>query len=455
MDSDSTKGNPEETSSDKKGYGGGGPQVVPDQEYAQERAQFRALLLSNPNYFGNVEASPFQPVLNLQLNTRYEEIGSVGYQPQLRRLEAVIFVKQPFGYGGGICSNGTQEFVRFYLSFDNGATWQDQGLSSFHAYDIPEGRSRLEYAVTRRINPPRKFCKQGNVILARAILSWNTLPPPNNPNFRPVWGDVHNTHIQVEPYKKLLVTPTVDLPLDVLAKSIEQSETMEVAKPKPLGAVELQALYKGKDVEPHRYALADVQKLIDTPTLTEAMMSPGYKGVLSELNIDLADLIGKFFPVDGSTRYEELECVGLNTKEDMLVGVIRVKLSSGYSGNLCSPGSKEYVTFWADFDGNGSFETCLGTASVNVHDIDEVPREGLEYAVSLPVNLDKYRQPCKKGPKVVRIRAILSWQTAPPCNNPNYIPVWGNREETRIPHHAWGRSRGSNSAGANCRWRHR
>ena len=29
--------------------------------------------------------------------------------------------KQPFGYGGDICSSGTPEYVRFYLSFDNGA----------------------------------------------------------------------------------------------------------------------------------------------------------------------------------------------------------------------------------------------------------------------------------------------------------------------------------------------
>ena len=32
----------------------------------------------------------------------------------------------------------------------------------------------------------------------------------------------------------------------------------------------------------------------------------------------------------------------------------------------------------------------------------------------------------------MRIRAILSWNVAPPCANPNYVPVWGNREETLI-----------------------
>ena len=50
----------------------------------------------------------------------------------------------------------------------------------------------------------------------------------------------------------------------------------------------------------------------------------------------------------------------------------------------------------------------------------------------MPVDLNQYRQKCQLGPKVVRIRAILSWNLAPPCANPNYVPAWGNREETLI-----------------------
>jgi hypothetical protein len=90
------------------------------------------------------------------------------------------------------------------------------------------------------------------------------------------------------------------------------------------------------------------------------------------------------------------------------------------------------VTFWGDFNNNGTFETCLGTTSVNVYDTADIPREGLEYAVFLPVDLNPYVQSCEKGPRLVRIRAIMSWQVPPPCNNPNYVPVWGNREETLI-----------------------
>lgn len=414
-------------------------QQPPRLRVERERTQFRALILANPNYFGNLKVSPFKPVLNIQSNTTYEEIGCVGFQPQFNRLDAVVYVNQPSGYGGDVCSNGTPEYVRFYLSYDNGATWQDQGLASFTAYDIPEGTEgpkRLEYAVSLLINPSKKLCSIDNLLLARAILSWNVPPPPNDPGFTPVWGDVHDTRIQIDPLKLLILGDLLKEAKVALPKNLEAAldltEPVPPAKPKLLAAAELQALYKDKSVEPHRFALLELQKLISQPALSPGLMAPGAKGVLSELNIDLADVIGNLFPTDPSTRYEEMECIGLNPNDDTLVGVIRVKLPSGYSGGPCTAGSKEFVTFWGDFDGNGTFETCLGTTSVNVYDIDPIPSEGLEYSVFLPVNLMAYRQPCKKGPRVVRIRAIMSWQAAPPCSDPNYVPVWGNRLETLV-----------------------
>ena len=96
----------------------------------KERGQFRALLLANPNHFGNL-ASALKPVVSIQSDTTYEVIACVGYQPQAAGwLEAVVYVNQSSGYDGGLCSNGSQEYVRFYLSNDGGATWLDQGLTS-------------------------------------------------------------------------------------------------------------------------------------------------------------------------------------------------------------------------------------------------------------------------------------------------------------------------------------
>ena len=407
--------------------------------HAKQRAQFRALLMANPNYFGNLKVSPFQPVLNIQSNTTYEELGCVGFQPQFDRLEAVVYIKQPSGYGGDVCSQGTPEYVRFYLSTDNGATWDDLGLTSFAAYDIPggtQGPRRLEYAVTLQIDPAKKFCFVENLARVRAILSWNVPPPPNTPNFVPVWGDIHDTHIQIDPRQLIIIGDLLEAvgvkPIPQLAQVLDLEAPVQATAPQALTVAELNKLYLNKGVEPHRFALPDLLKFVAQPAFSEALMADGGQSLLPELNIDWSKIGDLLNPVNGSTRYEELECIGLNPNVDALVGVIRVKLPSGYSGSLCSAGSREYVTFWGDFDNNGTFETCLGTTSVTVHDIQSMPREGLEYAVFLPVDLSKYRRPCQDGPVVVRIRAIMSWQAAPPCFNPNYVPVWGNRLETLI-----------------------
>ena len=54
--------------------------------FPRERAAFKPLLLTNPNYFGNLVESPFQPVLPISGNTFYEELACVGYHPQQERL---------------------------------------------------------------------------------------------------------------------------------------------------------------------------------------------------------------------------------------------------------------------------------------------------------------------------------------------------------------------------------
>jgi hypothetical protein len=414
--------------------------VASHAEVPKERAQFRALLVGNPNYFGNVAAGPFAPVFAIKGNPTYEEIKCVGFHPQSERLDAVVFVKQAFGYGGNVCSTGTPEYIRFYISFDGGTTWVDQGLTSFIANDVPAsatGGRRLEYAASVPCNPPRRWCVFSNVIRARAILSWNNIPPPNTPDHVPVWGNVHDTNIQVDPtwfIKWLDIFKLANLKLAPgLASSIDLEQTVAAAPKKALGFAELRELYRDKGVEPHRYAMAEVKQLIKTPEFAALGSHPLQFIPAKKLGFELSDVIAKLLTTDGSTVYEELDCVGLRPSgfADELVGVLRIKRGSGYSGGPCTQGSREYVTFWADFNNNGTYETCLGTASVQVFDLD-VPREGLEYSVHLPVDLNPYRKPCGSGPRVVPIRAILSWGEAPDCGNPNWVPTWGNREDTQI-----------------------
>ena len=405
----------------------------------RERGHFRALVVGNPNYFGNLPDSPFPPVVQLQGNTTYELLKCVGFHPQANRLDAVVFVNQSFGYGGDVCSGGSTEYVRFYLSLDHGATWLDQGVTNFTAYDVPRDATngrRLEYAVSLPCKPPRKWCTIPNVVLIRAILSWQSVPPPDAPDHVPVWGNVHNTHIQVDPlwiikWIELFKLAGIKVP-PAIATSIDIEQTVSAAQKKPLSVAELQHLYSGQEVEPHRFALAEIRKLMKTPELPAT--HPFYAAGPNTLGFDLPKAIETLLQqTDGNTSYEELDCVGLrpNGYSDELVAVLRIKKSSGYSGGPCTNGSREYVTFWGDFNNNGTFETCLGTASVRVYDVD-VPRGGLEYSVRLPIDLNPFRRPCSEGPRVVPIRAILSWNDVPACGNPNWVPTWGNREETLI-----------------------
>src|SRR5215470_9410096 len=101
----------------------------------KERLQFKRLLGQNPNYFGNFPESPFPPVKKIVGNTSYEEITCVGYNLDKLQLEATVQIKRPTGYGGDLCSDGTIEYVRFFL--DYGAGFEDQGVMGFNVHDIP------------------------------------------------------------------------------------------------------------------------------------------------------------------------------------------------------------------------------------------------------------------------------------------------------------------------------
>lgn len=400
-----------------------------------ERRDFRALLLGNPNYFGNLKQSPFKSVKVIQANRRYEEIECVGFNPDFGRLEAVVLIKRNAGYGGNVCSSGTPEFVRFYLSYNDGATWEDQGVTSFRAYDIP-GDKPLEYAVTLRIDAARKLCIVENLPKVRAILSWNVLPPPNVPDFTPVWGNVKETNIQIDVKEFLVLGGFLEqLQIDLPKKYkglFELSQPLKVAEQLELSGSELHALYQKTDVQPHRYLYTQIEKMMSGAT-SVAPQSIAADPALQQAQlaeIDWPLVIGALLETDGDTRYEELDCVGLDTRLSSLVAVLTIKRPTGFSGNLCQAGSTEYVAFWVDW-GGGSWD-YVGTSSVNVHDISSIPADGLKYSVFLPADVASRRQPCWKGAKTAKVRAILSWQTPPPPSNPNWVPHWGNREETLV-----------------------
>jgi hypothetical protein len=399
----------------------------------KERAQFRALILANPNYFGNLP-SAIKPVVSIQYDTTYEAIACVGLQPQLSWLEAVVYINQSYGYNGDVCSSGSQEYVRFYLSTDNGVTWVDQGLTSFTAYDIPH-TGALEYDVTLPISPTQNFCFSENLPRVRAILSWNNPPPANTPGFVPVWGNVVDARIQIAPRTFLLLSDLLTAEKVIIPQNLKSildpSQQLAVAKPKPVPVADLHKKYQAAKVPPHRYAFTEIENVLQHPSAVQSPMVTGYKSILAMLDLNISEVLGSLEATSGDTRYEQLNCVGLDTNRNVLDGIFTVKLREGYSGGLCTAGSQEYVAFWVNW-GDGAGWTYAGTASVNVHDITGIPAEGLKYAALLPADVANHRQLCQNGPKTALVRAILSWQTPPPPSDPEYIPVWGNRVDTTV-----------------------
>lgn len=416
------------------------------EEVPRERRAFRSLLALNPNYFGNLEKSQLDPVKVITGNTGFEDLPCVGLNTPFDRLEAVVRVKKAAGYGGSICGIGSREYVRFYVDLFDDGNWQDVGLAWVRVHDIP-GPKPLCYAVFRDFSPYRKLCLFENIVKVRTILSWNAPPPQNMPDFVPVWGERRDIEVVIRP-RKIIIWKDVLAVLDeqqivipdplgpVLKRLKTEAEIAPVPAPSPTIA-QKRALYRKEDVPVHRFAFGEAMQLIQSQADSDVFVLGESKLQAYGLSkAEVAKLIDTLtaLPTDGNTSFEEMTCIGYRPESSLLEAVIHIKKKSGYSGSLCTDGSREYVAFWGDFaDGNGF--TYLGTTSVPVHDLDTLPPAGVDYAVHLKKDLSKYQVPCQAGARVVRLRAILSWQSPPPPNDPSWVPVWGNREECRIQLH--------------------
>jgi hypothetical protein len=406
----------------------------------EHRQQLPKLLAENPNYFGNAPDLGFSPQFELIEDTLFEQLYCVGLNPELSVLEATVHIKRPTGYGGDLCSPGSTEWVRFYISYDDGATWDDVGVGSFKAHDIPDSvdcakqsTKPLVYTVAFPLNDAkRQRCFSPALPLVRAILSWQVQPPAGAPNWPPTWGNHLDRHVQLEPlpliFKDLLDLLKVEKDLPGYFQAALQSPVPK-PDPAPFSLAEAVKTVGKVEVPPHRFA---------APLLANALQPQGISATetvanlesFKELDIDLAATLGSFLENDGDTTYEQLDCLGLDYNRDQLVATFTVKLPNGYSGPLCGPGSVEYVSFWIDYENTCQW-SYAGTAKVAVHDIAKIPKDGLHYWVSVPAHIVEHARSCA-DPKIGKIRAVLSWATPPSTTNPYAMPRWGNAIETHI-----------------------
>ncbi len=370
------------------------------------------------------QSSTFQGV------THWEELTCVGFHPRRAELQAVVALKQPHGYSGNLCSAGSSEYVRFFI--DWGAGFEDVGLTSFKSHDVasPSGEPIQHMASIALDDEQQRQCCGSPVIpQVRAVLGWNQIPSLD-PDELPVFGNHVDADIQLQAswgFQCLAKDGLINLGPQI-ADTIDLDVDLEPATLEPQAWSQLLETYRDEKVPDHRTVYSAIYPLLDADASTSfANYQPDLQN-LAELGIDFEQTLAFLTDSEGGdTTYEELTCVGLDNDADVLGAVIHVKRPAGYSGDLCRGGSKEYVTFWADWSGQGHFER-LGTANVAVHDFAGNP--GLFYAVFLPFQPPPEQRKGCDEPSVVRIRAILSWDKA--ASDPERLEAWGNRLDTFV-----------------------
>lgn len=370
------------------------PQEQPPHREARE--EMHTLLATNPNYFGTLANVDLPAVLPLKFNTTYEQLTCVGLWPERDLLEATFVVKLPFGFLGPMCSPGSHEFIRFFIDWDGDGDFsdaqEDLGLTEVRVHDIPDVQQHhLCYAARLRFKPLLATCENPYIVQLRAILSWELVPTPGDPNFIPPWGNVLDCWVQVDPVAGKLVGVLAEKPKNVPATPEQMAGPPQRERQIPRERAQFLEL------------LQQNPNAFGTEPLSE--LKP-----IASLQYD--------------TRFEQLTCIGLYPEADFLEAIIEVKLPYGFLGDLCSPGSHEYVRFFLDWNGDGDFvdfNEDVGVAAVRVHDIPEVDKVHLCYAVGR--SFKPLRARCER-PRIVRVRAILSWQAVP--TGPNFIPPWGN-----------------------------
>lgn len=374
--------------------------------------------------------------------TNWEQVICAGYNPQFRRLEAVVNVKQTSGYNGNLCSHGSTEYVRFFVDFKNGAGFQDMGYTSFKVADIsnapPGPQHPLSYLAYLFIDDSKykKFldCDHAVIPTMRVVLSWNSIPT-SNPNDIPHYGNRIDADIQLARKTKLFPIELAEVfNAPNLTKYLDPQVEIELKTPGAASAETLLRINKAAEVPDHRTFYSVIgTKINSTVDFSQAASSFDIQNI-DKLKIDFSKFLDLFNNLDGAeanTTYEELTCLGLNTATDSLGAVIHIKKMAGFNGDMCTPGSMEHVAFWADWNNNGTFDQYLGTVSVNVHDIQNIPKNGLYYNVLLPFDVSKHLKSCD-SPNVIRVRAVLSWESLPSTTNPNQLNTWGNYKDALV-----------------------
>jgi hypothetical protein len=259
-----------------------------------------------------------------------------------------------------------------------------------------------------------------DIPLLPTILSWCEWPGADSQEREPTWGSARAERTEMENFA------LISLPIAKIKLAINPVQSINAGEPRELTQAELHRLYANTAVPRHRYL---------APALATAAASPELaphpaKWIAGLSENDLSSVVDAWLKTNGNTDYEQLHCIGLEAKSRRLTAVFALKEGRGYGGGPSTAGSREYVAFWADWGSGFQYE---GTTSVAVHDFRNLPPAGLEYSVSLPIDLQSRLRHCGPETKTIKVRAVLSWNTPPSAVDAKAAVVWGDSMESRIP----------------------
>jgi len=177
-------------------------------------------------------------------------------EPSQERLEAVVNIKQHAGYNGDACSQGSHEYVRFFVERNGAcrlAAWPSRST-------ICHAPAATEFTAWPRISTRRASSATPRTLSMSAHSVLESRAPRRRPNFTPPFRNVLSTRgsrwLPFAPrgsYRALLAE--APSPSTRGAGGVDRPRSSPARSLKPLSYAELKTLYASANVPGHRFGL--------------------------------------------------------------------------------------------------------------------------------------------------------------------------------------------------------
>ena len=222
-------------------------------------------------------------------NVSYEQIECLGLDNNLSRVAATFRIKQPTGYSGNLCHAGSEEYVAFWVDWDNACEWSYLGTAAVNVHDIASiPKQGLCYTAVLPVDLSSHLtdCQKPKIARLRAVLSWQVPPSTTDPNALNYWGNRLDTHVQVKPGEAAVEPyPTIwvlgGIPLSMIDPLSGMTTSTAVyadnglspdgsGRPCPFG---LRVNVKGPTFPGFQYRI-QVKRVTDPPAAWSTVMTP-------------------------------------------------------------------------------------------------------------------------------------------------------------------------------------